>query len=87
MFKAMKSSGFNIEDTHLRDHQRVAKLMSLVFIAFVWCYKVGIFVDEYVKPIKIKKHGFRAKSIFKYGLEFIANILLNPQNQSDVCVF
>jgi hypothetical protein len=71
----------------LRDHQRVAKLMSLVFIAFVWCYKVGIFVDEYVKPIKIKKHGLRAKSIFKYGLEFIANILLNLQNQLDVCVF
>lgn len=89
MFKALKSSGFNLEDTHLKDSERIAKLVSMVFIAFVWCYKAGIHVDQYIESIPIKKHGFRAKSLFKYGLEFIANILLNTKNQTDVnpCIF
>lgn len=87
MFKALKSSGFNIEKTHLKDLKRIEKLVSLIFIAFVWCYLVGIHVDQNIRPIKIKKHGFRAKSLFKYGLDFIANQLLNPQNQSDVNIF
>jgi hypothetical protein len=80
-FKAMKSSGFNMEDTHLQDIARVEKLVLLTMIAFVWCYKVGIFLHENVKPIPIKKHGRFAQSIFKYGLENITNVLLNSLNQ------
>jgi len=87
MFKALKSSGFNLEKTHLQDIERIEKLVSLVFIAFVWCYKVGIYIDFNEQKIKIKKHGYRAKSLFKYGLDYISNILLNPQNQSNVDVF
>ncbi|MCO5248980.1 MAG: IS4 family transposase [Chitinophagales bacterium] len=80
-FKAMKSSGFDIENTHLQDIERIEKLICLVMIAFLWCYKVGDYLNNEVKPIIIKKHGHRAKSIFKYGLEYITNILLNPQKQ------
>jgi hypothetical protein len=87
MFKALKSSGFNLEDTHLKDPDRIAKLVSMVFIAFIWCYKVGIYLDACLKPITIKKHGYRAKSLFKYGLEYIANILLKPQNQLDINIY
>jgi hypothetical protein len=85
-FKAMKSSGFDIEKTHLQDIQRIEKLILLVMIAFVWCYKVGIYLHQ-IKPIAIKKHGRKAKSIFKYGLSFLANIFLNPENQKDIDVF
>ena len=87
MFKALKSSGFNIEKTHLQAIERVEKLVALVFIAFVWCYKVGIYVDLYERKVKVKKHGYKAKSIFKYGLDYVASILLNPQNQSNINVF
>jgi len=75
-FKALKSSGFNIEDTHLADIDRVCKLLSLVLIAFAWVYRAGIYLDA-LKPIKIKKHGRRAKSLFKYGLNYIANLLFS----------
>ena len=44
-FKALKTSGFNIEDTHLTDIERVSKLLSLVLIAFAWVYKAGIYLD------------------------------------------
>ncbi len=86
-FKAMKSSGFDIEKTHLQDIDRIRKLLLLVMIAFVWCYKVGIYIHKYVAPIKIKTHGRKAKSIFKYGLSYVANILLNALSQDDIGIF
>lgn len=76
-FKAMKSSGFDIEKIHLQDTDRIRKLLLLVMIAFVWCYKVGIYLHTSIKPIKIKKHGRKVKSIFKYGLSYMASTLLN----------
>ncbi len=53
-FKAMKSSGFDIEKTHLNKIDRIEKLVLLVMIAFVWCYKVGIHFHQ-LKPIQLKK--------------------------------
>jgi hypothetical protein len=76
-FRALKSSGFNIEDTHLTELNRIEKLFSIVMVAFAWAYVVGVFANQNIKPIKILKHGKRAKSLFKYGLEIIAAILLN----------
>ncbi len=87
-FKALKTSGFNIEDTHLTDIDRINKLFALVLIAFIWAYKAGIYLDSIV-PIKIKKHGRKAKSLFKYGLTFLANALFsNDINKfKDCCNF
>lgn len=77
MFKAFKSSGFNLEDTHLSDVNRISKMLSLLSVAFVWAYITGIYRNDHIKPIPIKKHGRRAYSFFKYGLIFIAHTLLN----------
>lgn len=85
-FKAMKSSGFDIEKTHLQEIQRIQKLILIVMIAFVWCYKTGIYL-HHIRPIKVKKHGRKAKSIFKYGLSFLASVLLNNQNQNYINIF
>jgi len=73
-FNALKTSGFNIEDTHLTDIDRINKLFAIVLVAFVWAYKTGIFLDT-LRPIKIKKHERRAKSLFKYVLTYLANVL------------
>lgn len=74
----MKSSGFNIEDTHLHDRVRFARLFAMVCMTLVWAYLVGEHKYIYVKPIKILKHGRRAKSLVKYGLEEISNVLFRP---------
>ena len=81
-FKAMKSSGFDIEKTHLQNIERIEKLILLVMIAFIWCYKVGIYLNQ-IQPIKIKKHGRRAKTIFKYGLDYIACLLYTSPSPRD----
>lgn len=86
-FRAMKTSGFDIEKTHLQDIGRIEKLTLIVMIAFVWCYKTGIFIHEYIKKIQIKKHGRKAKSIFKCGLSYIASVMLNAKFQDRIDVF
>ena len=60
----------------LTDLARLEKLVLLVMIAFVWCYKVGIYLHR-IRPIKVTEHGRKAKSIFRYGLDYISNCLLN----------
>jgi len=85
-FKAMKSSGFDMEKTHLREIQRIEKLLLLIMVAFVWCYKVGIALNQ-INPIKVKTHGRKAKSIFKLGLSYLAECFLNPKKQIDIPIF
>jgi hypothetical protein len=50
----MKSCGFDIEKTYLQDIQTIEKLILLVMITFVWCYKIGICLHQ-INPIRIKK--------------------------------
>ena len=80
MFKAFKTNAYNMEDTHLKDTERIDKLLVIISIAFYWAYKVGIQKDE-KKAIKTKKHGRKAYSFFKYGLSVISDILFNITNR------
>ena len=76
MFKAMKTGGFNLEDTHLTDLGRLSKLLCLVCIAFALVYQVGVYRDRSIKQIKVKKHGRKSNSFFRYGLNYVAHALL-----------
>ena len=50
-------------------------------------YLVGEHKDINVKAIRILKHGKRAKSLIKYGMEEIANVLLRPLYKPKFDVF
>lgn len=54
LFGCLKSRGFNFEDTHLTDPERLSKLMGLLALAFAWTYKTGQLLHEQ-KPILLKK--------------------------------
>ncbi|HMP30685.1 MAG TPA: IS4 family transposase [Saprospiraceae bacterium] len=41
MFKNMKSSGFNIEDTHLQRDSRISTLLGLIAISYTWMLITG----------------------------------------------
>jgi len=56
----LKTNGFNIEDIHLTDLDRICKLFALVLVAFAWAYKAGIYPDS-ICPVKTKNHGRKAK--------------------------
>ena len=74
-FKAIKTAGFNIEDTHLTDQKRLEKLFAVVAIAFVWVYLIGEYQNK-EKTIPILIHKRRAFSVFRYGLDAINKALL-----------
>ena len=87
LFRGLKSSGFNIEDTHVSDLKRLEKLFSLTIIAFAWCYKIGDFIDENIKKITLKKHGRREISVFKYGLDCLSKFLFTKNNPFENCLY
>ena len=76
LFGCLKSRGFNLEDTHLNQLERINKLVALLSIAFAWAYRIGIWMNQ-IKAIKLKKHGRLAQSIFRYGLDWLIQILFN----------
>jgi Transposase DDE domain len=78
LFSCLKSRGFNFEDTHIIDPNRIKKLFVLLAVAFCWAHKTGEWRHAEVRPIKIKKHGRPAVSIFRYGLDYIIEVLMNP---------
>lgn len=78
MFKAFKSNGFNLEETHVTDPDRFMTLLAVVAMAFCLAYKQGIcLVKEKPHLVRLKKHGAPPKSIFKIGLDCLQNLLTN----------
>lgn len=76
MFKAFKSSGFNLEDTKVVNYDRLETLISVMMIAFTISYEVGDdYEDKY--PQKIKKHGYKAVSTYKIGINLIKSWMFN----------
>jgi hypothetical protein len=76
LFAALKSRGFNLEDTHVTDPERLEKLLALLAIAFCWAHQVGEWLAQQ-RPLKIKKHGYKAQSTFRYGFDHLRRILTN----------
>ena len=70
-----------------RIQERMANLFAIVMLAYFWCYLVSIYIHENIKKIKVLHHGRRAKSLFKYGLEYIAQCLLNHMDRYRIDFF
>lgn len=77
LFACLKSRGFNFEDTPLTDPQKISKIVAALTLAFLWAVKTGQWLHQ-LKPIRPKKTLQRPiKSIFRYGLDQLQNVLLN----------
>ena len=74
LFQCLKGRGHNFEDTHMTFPDRIDKLIALPAVAFSRCHATGEWCHSQ-KPIKIKKHGRKAVSIFRPGLDHIGRIL------------
>lgn len=87
LFSCLKSKGFCFEETHLTHLDRIEKLMALLAIGLCWAHRIGEWRAER-KPIRFSKHyennrkSIRPQSsFFRYGFDFIREILLNPYKQ------
>jgi hypothetical protein len=81
LFAAMKRRGFNLEETHISDPERISRLVAVLTLTLCWCYKVGVWVDAQ-KAITVKKHQHLACSVIRLGLDTLRRLLLNPVSNS-----
>lgn len=70
LFAALKTRGFNLESTHFCHQDRLSKLLALLALAFCWAMLTGLWQHQ-LRPIPIKAHGRRAKSLFRSGCDFL----------------
>jgi hypothetical protein len=80
LYSALKERGFNFEDVNLKNEESLKLLFAVMVIAFCWAYHVGAWLNDQ-KPIHIKKHQRPAKSVFRYGFDWIRNALFNLQDK------
>ncbi len=66
--------------THLIDSERLSKSLALLSLALCWTFLVGEWLHQ-LKPLLLKKHGRRAKSLFRYGFDYLRNIILNLEQK------
>ena len=81
-FKSMKTSGFNIEDTHMSDQKKLEKLFAIVSLSLAVCVIAGEIKND-ICPIKIKKHGHKLYSLFTYGFDWLRDYFINSQKQQN----
>lgn len=76
LFQSLKGRGFDLEATHVTKPERLSRLLGLLAIGFVWCFRVG----EQAVPaekVLVKSHGRRARSVFRSGLDVLRRLLLS----------
>jgi len=76
LFKALKNQGFDFAASHLTELDRIEMLLALLAITFCRAHLLGKWLHE-KKPIPIKSHHHPAISIFRYGLDWLREILFN----------
>lgn len=70
-FQNLKGRGFNLEATHLKSLTKLKKLVALVSIAYSLCIGIGLYFHVKVQNLKAKKHGRKAISLSRHGLNII----------------
>jgi hypothetical protein len=66
----LKTPGFNLESTHFCHAERLSKLVALLASAFCWAMLAGLWQHQQ-HPMPLKAHGRKAKSLFRYGCDFL----------------
>jgi hypothetical protein len=82
LFGIFKTRAFCLESTHFTDAERLSKLFALLTLALCWAMRTGLWLHQW-QPIALKKHGRRAKSLFRLGLDFLRHLVLNPSASND----
>lgn len=79
-FACLKSRGFNLEETHLTHPQRLHLLLGLLAFTLLWTLLVGLQLQQ-TKPSPIKKHGRKAFSLWRRGLDQLTQIIHQEREQ------
>ncbi len=73
-FQNLKGRGFNLEASHLRCRHKLRKLVALVSLAYALCLGVGTVAHATGAPAARKKHGYRANSLSRHGVNLLRQL-------------
>jgi hypothetical protein len=74
LFKVMKTSGFDLEATHVIEADRLETLLAIVAISCCFAYRIGIYCMRELPP-KIKKHGYKPFNTVRFGLDLLIDMV------------
>lgn len=74
LFKVMKTSGFDLEATHISEANRLETLLAIVGISCCFAYRIGIYCIR-EKPPKLKKHGYKPFNTVRCGLDLLLDMI------------
>ena len=74
-FQQLKGRGFNLEETHMQENERLSNLLMVCGLAFAICQAYGRYIHEKVQAIAIKNTNRLSKSLFRYGLDSLQELL------------
>jgi len=77
MFGDLKSHGFDLEHTMLRDAEKLSRLTLAVALLYVWTISTGKKVIRNGQRSLVDRKDRRDLSIFQIGLRFIERLLIN----------
>jgi hypothetical protein len=84
LFAALKTRGFNLEDTHLVHPDRIGKLLAVLAVAFAFAHATGEWQAKQ-RPIVLKVHNRRAQSVFRLGFDLLRKTLLEGSEAAVRC--
>ena len=76
LFGCLKSRGFDFEETHLTKRTRIERLTFLLSLALSLAIKTGE-IKTKGKALKKKNTGRAERSLFRIGLDYLQNLLVN----------
>lgn len=77
LFAALKSRGFDLEATHLTRPGRIRKLLGILAFAYTWARLIGLDRKRQEGPPRRCSNGYRVKSLFRYGLDRLRELVNN----------
>ena len=83
LFGALKSRGFNLENTRVTQSSRLENLVVMLGIALVWALKIGKWV-KVKEGCRERKDGTPFYSLCRLGLDFLRWLFLSPTPRLDV---
>ncbi|MCS3632652.1 hypothetical protein GGP55_003272 [Salinibacter ruber] len=83
LFGALKSRGFDLEATHLTEPDRIRKLLGVLALTYSWTLTSGLDRKRREGPPRECANGYPEKSLFRYGLDRLRELLVNWYRMQD----
>ncbi len=87
MFRDFKEQGFRLEQTRIKDKERVSRLVLCVCVAYVWLVRLGVQIAGSSLQRQVDRRRKSQLSLFQMGLRYLKRMLTLRQDITQLCCF